>query len=1212
MSFKCDRLIPLLVVAGSFFLLTLATWPPCAYAVEGSDANKDGREIVRPGGKRTGKEIKSLVQQMRTRREAGLDEDPAARWLRQDKTEKYAVQKRFAYSVHDLKKSLENIERRIERDTDVPSETTELLKLRDVIKDADDALRGRFAEVEQKCLDEKLPDVILERHRAMVENHDKNVRKLFDRLDALEAHAEKKAWGQIRKTIGQIKDQLEEYQAIKDPPLLNSDLSHALRYLEAPTIQREAAIPYMEPSAPKDDVTKAPRPAADTRKRALLEEDKGTISPMFVLGPPASEDLDPTIDVQMTQDIIDLAASLDNSPLKIFEYVQNHLDFEPYLGSRKGSHETLNQMSGNDYDLSSLLIALLRAANIPARYVRGTVELSPEKAMNWLGVDHAATAGSILTTVGMEGVNIIDGEGNVISIQFRHVWVEAYIPYTNYRGIPADDTGKMWVPMDPSFKGYAYQPGVDILSEMGFDAEAFIDDYISTFHEPSPVELYMQQINDYLSVNHPELSYEDIVRIRTITQENLDFLPGSLPLTVRSVDSDFAEIPSDKRYKLRFRLYDGGTTFIDYTANLPEIAGKRVTISYVAATQADQDVIDSYGDLYDTPPYLVNLKPVLKIDGNNVAVGTGSIGMGLTHSSDMHFTTPVGETNQMPVVSNPIIAGTYQAVGVDTDRIDPEIFMPGSDEGTPTTDDLTGGKLWMTAMGYLNRIETYDDEVAKTMQLVVTKDVSEAIVENTILVTFSFGTPQTFEWKGLVVDADRCIVGPFAVNGDSSKSKPFMVLSGADGSISENRIFEDMYDEEAVSTIKILELASDAGIPIYKFDSSNIGSIYSTLNLSSSVESAIYSAVAGGHEVTVPRDNITYSEWYGTGYIDMDPATGAAGYIISGGHSGGATVDVWVAWKVWLFTIFRDLCDSNPITADITYPPAGSYFPALSWFDFFTSNTLRFDVTYTICYEGSGTRTVYESFGPHYPYPPGDYTFYAGSGTGETVNFTMFGAEIETPDGDTACVNSNSISLESKLVPRSPPAVNYQWVKAGCILNCGDGTLNPMNAANTEFTGTKGGNRSIILEVSNVNGSSKAQKGLTIGEPQCDNPHAFNDTIYECLHFVGDPNGTPCSTTEVIENILDTATCDYHPTRTCPANCDVNAGSGPEVVQTVYASACPAQNVNWQDWHTIYSGCGTDCNSLPYRISCTTGVATGLITRGPFNRGVRKVVDNCP
>lgn len=892
------------------------------------------------------------------------------------------------------------------------------------------------------------------------------------------------AWDKICEIIGQIKDQLDKYKAIKEPPLLNNGLPHGFRYVEAPQVQQEEpTIPSLAPNVSEDGAAKASVPAVDTGAIELLKEDDVTISPMFVLGLPAPEDLNPTIDVQITQDIIDLAASLDNSPLKIYEYVRNNLDFEPYLGSRKGSQETLNQMSGNDYDLSSLLIALLRAVGIPARYVRGIVELSPEKAMNWLGVDDAATAGSILTTAGMEGVNIIDGEDNVVSIRFRHVWVEAYIPYTNYQGISVDDTGKMWVPMDPGFKGYIYQPGVDILSEMGFDAEAFVDDYISTFHEPSPVELYMQQINDYLAVNHPELNYEDIVRVRTIAQETLGFLPGSLPFTVRCVDSDFAEIPAEKRYKLRFHLYNGGTTFIDYTANLPEIAGKRVTISYIPATQDDEDVIALYGDLYDTPPYLVNLKPVLKIDGNDVAVGTASIGMGLTHSSDMHFTTPVGETNEMLVVSNSIIAGTYQAIGIDTGRIDPEIFMPGSGEATPTIDDVTGGKLWKTAMGYLDRIETYDDEVAKTMQLVVTKDVSEAIVENTVLVTFSFGTPQTFEWKGLVVDADRCIVGPFAVNGDDSKAKPFMVLSGADGSISENRIFEDMYDEEAVSTIKILELASDTGIPIYKFDSGNIGSIYSSLNLSSSVESAIYSTVAGGHEVTVPRDNITYIEWYGTGYIDMDPATGAAGYIISGGHSGGATVDVWIAWKVFLFTIFRDLCDTNPITADITFPPANSYFPSLDLWDFLFNDQLHFDVTYTICYEGGGTRTVYEIFRPHYPYPPGNYAFYAGCGTGATRDYTMFGVEIETPDGEDAIAGCDSITLNTKFIPSTPPSVTYQWGTSwtlGCLLGCGDGTFTPGNADSTEFQGIDGGNLTAKVEASNIYGTTKGKKGLKV------------------------------------------------------------------------------------------------------------------------------------
>jgi transglutaminase-like putative cysteine protease len=43
---------------------------------------------------------------------------------------------------------------------------------------------------------------------------------------------------------------------------------------------------------------------------------------------------------------------------------------------------TLWTRQGNDFDQASLLIALFRAANIPARYVYGTVEIPIEKAMN--------------------------------------------------------------------------------------------------------------------------------------------------------------------------------------------------------------------------------------------------------------------------------------------------------------------------------------------------------------------------------------------------------------------------------------------------------------------------------------------------------------------------------------------------------------------------------------------------------------------------------------------------------------------------------------------------------------------------------------------------------------------------------------------------------------------------------------------------------------
>ena len=1076
---RCSILIPPIVCL--FLIATIASIP--TWAAESSSSVPSAEE--NSGGKRTNAEIKVLTRQVRQGKSNQFSMGPSTRWLEKTTSEKghLASQKTFAHAVNASAEAIESIRSGHRRGLDISVKVDELIELRNQIASADNELRRTFDATAARCKQMGLSDEILARHVAMVENHEKHFQTLMKHFDQLERLARvpggDRSDGEMLTVIDRLATFIATHQTIKAPPQSSYGLPHAIRIVPAPTAEiTEADVSTLAPTKAQSKNGKPIHRKPIAPSATNVDTNEATIVASAISGTPAAEDLDPTIDVQITQEIIDLAASLDQSPLEIYAYVHDRIDFEPYLGSRKGSQETLNQGAGNDYDQSTLLMALLRASNIPARYVRGTVEMPVEQAMNWLGVDDAATAGSILTTVGMQGVTIVEGS-DIVAIRFEHVWVEAYLPYTNYRGIPVDGTGKMWVPMDPSIKSYAYQAGMDVLTEMGFDPETFIDDYITTYHEPSPVELMIQEIQNYLALNDPDRSYADIVRTREIDTESIGFIPGALPFKVLSIDDDFAEIPSDKRYSVRFHLYNGGTTFIDYTANLPEIAGKRVTIAYRAASQADQDVIDAYGDLYATPPYLVNLKPVLRIDGTEVAVSTNSIGMGLTHNSDLHFTTPVGETNVMPVVSNSIIAGTYQAIGIDTGRIDPDVFMP-ADIDSPTTDDVTGGKLWRSAMGYLDRIERNDGELASAMQMVVTKDVSEAIVENTILVTYSFGTPQTFEWTGLVVDADRCIVGPFAVDGDSAKSKPFMVLSGADGSISENRIFEDEYDEEAVSTIKILELASDMGIPVYTFGSGDIGSIYSTLNLSASVESAIYSAVAAGHEVTVPRDNITYIEWSGTGYIDMDPSTGAAGYIISGGHSGGATVDIWISWKMVWFTIFRDLCDTNPITANITFPPAGAYFPALNWWDFLTANQLRFDVTYTICYDGGGTQTVYETFKPHYPYSPGDYTFTAGWGTGATRDFTVFGVEITTPDGEKAIVGCDRITLDTKFTPRTPPGVTYAWMKGSCWFGCGDGTFNPANAASTEFEGTAGGDVVAKIEATNTYGTTKAQKDLLV------------------------------------------------------------------------------------------------------------------------------------
>lgn len=556
-------------------------------------------------------------------------------------------------------------------------------------------------------------------------------------------------------------DLMQKLKFRNDPPLLNSKQPFQKHVLKAP---------------------KLTRPEADAALATAAAEAEAPAAPL-ALAPPTADDLGQTPDIQFTPEITAKAAALGNSPLAIYEFVRNNVSFEAYLGSRKGAANTLEQLRGNDTDQASLLLALLRVSGIPCRYVRGTVETAPAPTMSWLGVDDAATAASILTTAGLDGVAIVDGS-NVVAIRSTHVWVEAYVPYSNYRGIPNDITGKTWVPLDPSFKGYDITPGEDVLTPMGFNVDSFIASYISTVSVPDPLQKLELDIQAHLDATSPGKTVADIERKRRPAPQRLGLLPASLPFGVRSIGDRLSGLEAAKRYKVRFHLYSGGTDFIDHTLDLPALAGKRLTIEYIGATPTDQVTIDSFGGIYETPPNLVDVKPVLELDGVPIATSSNAIGMGYTHSSDMQFIQPAGDSNVQPFVQNEIIAGNGQAIGFDTFLDVHDDFLGG---GTPfPPEDFLEGILQTTANDYLSRVDRGLEKAERLMRVVTTQDVSEAIVENAISVSYSFGIPVTFEWTGLIVDADRRIIGTFDVDGDGSQDLPYMKLTGIHGSLMEN------------------------------------------------------------------------------------------------------------------------------------------------------------------------------------------------------------------------------------------------------------------------------------------------------------------------------------------------------------------------------------------------------------------------------------------
>jgi len=89
---------------------------------------------------------------------------------------------------------------------------------------------------------------------------------------------------------------------------------------------------------------------------------------------PPDPNLASTPDANTTdQFIISKAQEFGNDPNAIFAFVRDEIGYESYRGSLRGARGTLWNNAGNALDQASLLIALLRAAGVPAQYVQGTL-----------------------------------------------------------------------------------------------------------------------------------------------------------------------------------------------------------------------------------------------------------------------------------------------------------------------------------------------------------------------------------------------------------------------------------------------------------------------------------------------------------------------------------------------------------------------------------------------------------------------------------------------------------------------------------------------------------------------------------------------------------------------------------------------------------------------------------------------------------------------
>ncbi|QEY16817.1 sugar-binding protein [Cellvibrio sp. KY-GH-1] len=647
--------------------------------------------------------------------------------------------------------------------------------------------------------------------------------------------------------------------------------------------------------------------------------------------------LNESIEVQLTPEIKALAAQLHNNSIDIYTWVHNNIRFIPSYGSIQGAQHTLETKQGNAIDTASLLIALLRAANIPARYAYGTVEIPAEKVMNWVG--DAKTPEAAQAILGMGGVPTIgrvEG-GKIATFKLEHVWVEAYVDYFPSRGMK-ELAGDSWIPMDASFKQYDFTDGMNLKDQVPFDAEALANT-IQTKSIVNEQEGWVQnvpqadieaqltqfqnQLKTYIENQNPDSTVGEVLGLQEIKILPPRPLAAGLPYNRIITSQTFNEVPNNLRHKFKYTLATenmgyADSPFITIEEPTAKLAGKSIALSFKPATKADEDIIasrlpapEANGSIDPAklpktlPGYLINLTAEFTINGETIKAGAaGKMGGELYEEMGLWSPKEGWETS----VNHPA-AGSYRAIGLDLQGASPEqaarlkqqleatkAKLESNSEvqlATLTKHNLVGDLLYGTVFNYFALNDLQDQIAAQSSAIINYRLPSYGTFSTNLETQYWFGLPRNVTFGGLSMDIDHMKQQRNSKTNNKDETIAFSQSIASRMSAMEHLVPEQMFSTETdkaqgISAVKALAIASQQGQKIWTINQSNLDLALSRINLGADAENDIRNAVNAGKIATAHEARINFIGWVGEGYILLDQNTGAGAYMISGGGNGAA------------------------------------------------------------------------------------------------------------------------------------------------------------------------------------------------------------------------------------------------------------------------------------------------------------------------------------
>ncbi|MCA1788483.1 MAG: transglutaminase-like domain-containing protein [Thioalkalivibrio sp.] len=816
-------------------------------------------------------------------------------------------------SLREARELLGAADARLRRGESIAEERMELAALRKHAAQLNTHVLADFAAIGDILGERGVPARILDRHRETVSLYQQEIQAVLEDLAIIEAAGDDVP---IALPIERVHQRLSE------------------RRLQA------SQQPF--------DPTELPHQAQQPRQDNLPRIDKGGFigaglfdTPLMHLaaldgylldGLPGAEDPDylaDTDEIRLSAEIRAKAAELNHDPVAIYHWVRNHIEWVPSWGAVQNADLTVSARRGNAMDVASLLLSLLRASGVPARYVHGTIEVPAEAFRNWAGgFERIEEAMSYAASGGIPVTGLIQG-GRITHVRMEHVWVEAAIDFLPSRGAVMRDADT-WLALDASYKQYVFVPGLDVSLITGLDGDGLLLDLLATGTvneaegwiqglDAAGVLAAQREAEERLTAHVEQLeapTAADVIGGGKVVLREAQVLPSGLPYQRAIEGARYAALPASLQPRLTLGLGADVLGQFLHEATFPwaSLNNRKLTLSFRPATEDDQVALEALlpdGEIDDPsqlpssiPAYLIDVVPEVKIDGETALIGS-PMPLGDELAFSYSVTDPVHGTRHYP---NKVVAGSYlalgvigggvAAVGIDAAaqqlRETARILNTGDQAllGSLTREDLLGDLFHAGLLSYFGQYQTLGTLKARTQSSHFQLTTSAGSFGYVPTVTYLFGIPRSIMAGGVVMDLDR-VAHVSSTDGQGQEVNAALnfqlgaLASGLEHAVPEQMFVPEGSTGEGVSAVRALQKAIAMGQRVYHITPANQADALPHIRQNALTMNEIRSSLAVGREVIVHTDPISVPGWQGAGYIVFDPKTGAGAWKIAGGANGG-------------------------------------------------------------------------------------------------------------------------------------------------------------------------------------------------------------------------------------------------------------------------------------------------------------------------------------